>query len=823
MLTDEQEAVASSNANNLVVNAYAGSGKTSTLVEYARRRPEERLLYLAFNKAIKEEAANKFPRNVRCITTHGLAFPSHGRLYQGKLGNPRASHLARALEIDVISAGKALAVVTNYLSSVSREINDSHAFAVAPKGKAVMTGQLVDYARQAWEAMKDASSLAVPMPHDGYLKEYQLSNPTIKGVAKILFDECQPPGTMVYKPDGSQVAIENLRPGDRVMSYAQKTEHLNAKWGSVIEGISSRQFAGRLIIAQTDTRRSRYTPNHHCIAKIGGAFSGRHVLYLMKKGQHFRVGVTSSYHGKKKNAITGVRGRLWEEGADSLWVLAVFDTRSKALLNENLVTFKFRIPQVRFGEGNNFWGLIPDMTEEGIACLASFGRNIRYPLLEASGPTGRKILLFERPTIIRACNLMDGMQVLDAAEQNRLGPKGHHPNAWKPISVEYESYSGPVYSLTVSGAHTYVADGIVTHNCQDANSVTLDIVQRQTCGKVFVGDSWQAIYSFRGAVNALSHINADERLHLTASFRFGEGIAALATALLTDWGNATKPVLGKGKFPTVFQVNRAAPHAVISRTNACLFQEAVRLLTVQVPFGFAGGVEGYRFDQILDAYYLFAKQRGKMRDQFLAAFDSFDEMKKYGEALDDKEVKALVNAVEAYLHDIPMLVDEIKARAIPNLTGQEVALATTHKAKGLEWMDVVLCDDFTELQEQPNDKGEMIPPDSEEINILYVAMTRAMRGLAVPPKVEEWLAMRGTLHLIRPDAPAEKQQAAAATSTPARPAAAPAVTDDLAARMRDLHGQLTGIYSLVRSTSPERAQEIAQYLRGHANRFEKLQ
>lgn len=549
MLTDEQEAVASSNANNLVVNAYAGSGKTSTLVEYARRRPEERLLYLAFNKAIKEEAANKFPRNVRCITTHGLAFPSHGRLYQGKLGNPRASHLARALEIDVISAGKALAVVTNYLSSVSREINDSHAFAVAPKGKAVMTGQLVDYARQAWEAMKDASSLAVPMPHDGYLKEYQLSNPTIKGVAKILFDEAQ-----------------------------------------------------------------------------------------------------------------------------------------------------------------------------------------------------------------------------------------------------------------------------------DANSVTLDIVQRQTCGKVFVGDSWQAIYSFRGAVNALSHINADERLHLTASFRFGEGIAALATALLTDWGNATKPVLGKGKYPTVFQVNRAAPHAVISRTNACLFQEAVRLLTVQVPFGFAGGVEGYRFDQILDAYYLFAKQRGKMRDQFLAAFDSFDEMKKYGEALDDKEVKALVNAVEAYLHDIPMLVDEIKARAIPNLTGQEVALATTHKAKGLEWMDVVLCDDFTELQEQPNDKGEMIPPDSEEINILYVAMTRAMRGLAVPPKVEEWLAMRGTLHLIKPDAPAaEKQPAAATTSTPARPAAAPAVTDDLAARMRDLHGQLTGIYNLVRSSSPGRAQEIAQYLHGHANRFEKLQ
>ncbi len=536
MLTDEQERVVASEARTLVVNAYAGSGKTSTLVEYARRRPNERLLYLAFNRSIKEEAANKFPPNVRCITTHGLAFPTHGRLYQGKLGNPKASHLARVLEIDVISAGRVLAVIMNYLSSTSKDILDVHAFAVAPKGNAAVTENLVDYARTAWAAMCDVNSQAIPMPHDGYLKLYQLSQPTIKGVNTILFDEAQ-----------------------------------------------------------------------------------------------------------------------------------------------------------------------------------------------------------------------------------------------------------------------------------DANSVTLDIVARQACGKVFVGDSWQAIYSFRGAVNALSHIKADERLHLTTSFRFGDGIATLATALLSDWGGATKPVQGKGKYQSVFDVDRNAPHAVLSRTNAVLFEEAIHLLGLNAPFGFAGGVESYRFDQILDTYHLFARQRGKMRDQFLAAFNSFDEMKQYGEELDDKEVKALVKVVEAHLHETPGLIDEIKDRAVPSLSGREVALATTHKAKGLEWMDVVLTEDFTELKEKPNDKGEMVPPDQEEVNILYVAMTRAMRGIVVPSAVHEWLEMRGTYHLI-----GNKGRGSSVESPPQE------VMDTMSFHLRDIHDRLNTLYDLVRRDAPSRANEIAKYLRSHADRFSKL-
>jgi len=62
--TAEQLPVIQYEGNHLVVKAYAGCGKTSTLVAYAEQHPHLRILYLAYNRAIRDEGAAKFPRNV---------------------------------------------------------------------------------------------------------------------------------------------------------------------------------------------------------------------------------------------------------------------------------------------------------------------------------------------------------------------------------------------------------------------------------------------------------------------------------------------------------------------------------------------------------------------------------------------------------------------------------------------------------------------------------------------------------------------------------------------------------------------------------------
>ncbi len=57
----------------LRIDAYAGTGKTTTLRLLAESTPK-RGLYLAFNRSIAAEAAERFPTRVRCATAHSLAF-----------------------------------------------------------------------------------------------------------------------------------------------------------------------------------------------------------------------------------------------------------------------------------------------------------------------------------------------------------------------------------------------------------------------------------------------------------------------------------------------------------------------------------------------------------------------------------------------------------------------------------------------------------------------------------------------------------------------------------------------------------------------------
>jgi superfamily I DNA/RNA helicase len=56
------------------ISAIAGAGKTHTLIGIANKFPKEKLLYIAFNKSVADEASLKFPRNVSCKTIHALAY-----------------------------------------------------------------------------------------------------------------------------------------------------------------------------------------------------------------------------------------------------------------------------------------------------------------------------------------------------------------------------------------------------------------------------------------------------------------------------------------------------------------------------------------------------------------------------------------------------------------------------------------------------------------------------------------------------------------------------------------------------------------------------
>lgn len=77
-LTQEQTEIVKS-TGIIKINAVAGSGKTTTIIEYAKNQTKSaRILYLAFNKSVKQEAAEKCRSqgltNLTVETAHSLAY-----------------------------------------------------------------------------------------------------------------------------------------------------------------------------------------------------------------------------------------------------------------------------------------------------------------------------------------------------------------------------------------------------------------------------------------------------------------------------------------------------------------------------------------------------------------------------------------------------------------------------------------------------------------------------------------------------------------------------------------------------------------------------
>lgn len=73
-LEQKQILSAVSKLDRLKIKAFAGSGKTTTLRMIAETFKDKKMIYLAFNRSVAEEAKRKFPKNVRVTTVHSLAY-----------------------------------------------------------------------------------------------------------------------------------------------------------------------------------------------------------------------------------------------------------------------------------------------------------------------------------------------------------------------------------------------------------------------------------------------------------------------------------------------------------------------------------------------------------------------------------------------------------------------------------------------------------------------------------------------------------------------------------------------------------------------------
>lgn len=297
------------------------------------------------------------------------------------------------------------------------------------------------------------------------------------------------------------------------------------------------------------------------------------------------------------------------------------------------------------------------------------------------------------------------------------------------------------------------SDFLLLDEGQDLSPVMVDVFERQQgVQRALVGDSAQAIYAWRGAVDAMQTFDSDLRLRLSKSFRFGAPIAAEANKwlkLLRAPGMLTGNELVQSAIwdpddPMVPQEMppSVARQAVLCRTNAEAVGQAMDLMAKGRRVAVVGGGEAVR---AMAQAALALKAGRKTSHPELFLFKSWRELQEYveGNHSGGADLKVLVRLVEMYgaerlLKALDGLVDEQEA---------DIVVSTAHKAKGREWAHVRIAGDFPSpaFTEDDRKRGKQDSVAEQDLKLAYVATTRAKNvldrgGLAW---IDRWLAKVG--------------------------------------------------------------------------------
>ena len=254
-------------------------------------------------------------------------------------------------------------------------------------------------------------------------------------------------------------------------------------------------------------------------------------------------------------------------------------------------------------------------------------------------------------------------------------------------------------------------DFVLLDEAQDANPVIAGIVENQDhAQKIMVGDRCQAIYGWRGAVDAMSNFACDHRLILSKSFRFGPAIAEQANIWL---GLLDAPLRLEG-FDAISSVvdTLTDPDAILCRTNASVIENAMQAQAVGKRVAIVGGTgEIQKFTEA--ARDLMQGQTSSHPD--LIAFKNWDEVVEYANGDEGADLRVMVKLIVNYGVDAIL---EVCANSVDERSA-DLIVSTAHKSKGREWDRVLVSNDFAMSQ---NDDGEISPT---EMMLIYVTVTRA--------------------------------------------------------------------------------------------------
>lgn len=294
------------------------------------------------------------------------------------------------------------------------------------------------------------------------------------------------------------------------------------------------------------------------------------------------------------------------------------------------------------------------------------------------------------------------------------------------------------------------------------------------------GDRHQQLYRFRGASNSFKDMMLTphtKSFSLTGSFRFGENIATAASLVLRTVNGG--PLVGRSSDPgQIHDCSDTFDHGIVlCRSNNGILKyiffaspnkwcyldhkskplakipewvynlercmSIVEELEEEDPSNGAAGETGRRRRAIFGFVY-----RG-------ATLDSVSDIKEFGEDEGDSDLLRYLDLL-LFLKSSDTSLEDFRRKILKSFVPRDdciakydgTIMATIHKSKGLEFDRVFLFNDFNfDLMMNPNIAESR---REDEVNTLYVALTRSKSHLYVCPEIQHFLSSLSMKYLDSP-------------------------------------------------------------------------
>ncbi|HHX0267631.1 TPA: 3'-5' exonuclease [Escherichia coli] len=145
--------------------------------------------------------------------------------------------------------------------------------------------------------------------------------------------------------------------------------------------------------------------------------------------------------------------------------------------------------------------------------------------------------------------------------------------------------------------------------------------------------------------------------------------------------------------------------------------------------------------RLLDLWWFSVGMTEKIREPArFVAWASYSEYEATAKAGKDAEMLQSVAIIQKF-SPLPVHVAMLRKYEVRDEKAAAVTVTTVHRAKGLEWDTVRLHEDFQELdQPGPDNVPEYEEIRRDELNLLYVAATRARKTLVLNSVLRQILA-----------------------------------------------------------------------------------